>query len=176
MTSGPFHTEREALAASLYHQHARALNTEVPTASLNLTDLIAALAGVQLGDWDKRIVEWLADWEPSTVAVVSGLITRARATALPRADHATILAALDQAADYKRDRAANCADCTDQSCDTCQYRLQTAHAYDGVAARLQRAREATSAGPPTAPGGFSQSSGSDAGTATPESREPEAGR
>ena len=36
----------------------------------------------------------------------------------------TLLAALDIAADDKRDRAAACADCTTQSCPTCQSRLQ----------------------------------------------------
>ena len=38
----------------------------------------------------------------------------------------TLLAALDNAADYKRDRAETCADCADQSCTTCQWRLQAA--------------------------------------------------
>ena len=40
------------------------------------------------------------------------------------------LAALDIAADYKRDRAATCADCPDQSCPACQSRLQRRPAYD----------------------------------------------
>ena len=34
-------------------------------------------AGVQLGAYEPRILLWLADWEPSTVAVVAGLIRRA---------------------------------------------------------------------------------------------------
>jgi hypothetical protein len=38
----------------------------------------------------------------------------------------TILMALDEAADYKRDRAGCCADCADQSCGLCQHRLGTA--------------------------------------------------
>ena len=33
-----------------------------------------------------------------------------------------LLAALDDAAEYKRDRAATCADCADQPCTTCQWR------------------------------------------------------
>ena len=161
MTSGPFQNDREALVASLYHQQGRPQNTEVSTAALNLADLDGALSGVELGDWDRRIVEWLAGWEPSTVAVVCGLIRRAREAGLPRADVSTVFAALEEAADYKRDRAANCPDCADQSCGTCQYRLQTAQAYDDVAGRLQHVREATPAVPPTAPRGISAEPGTE---------------
>jgi hypothetical protein len=39
----------------------------------------------------------------------------------------TLLAALDDAAEYKRDRAETCAD---RSCTTCQWRLQAAEPYD----------------------------------------------
>ena len=53
----------------------------------------------------------------------------------------TILAALDEASDYKRDRAESCADCADRSCGTCQYRLDDARAYESLAARLMRAME-----------------------------------
>jgi ferredoxin len=63
----------------------------------------------------------------------------------------TLLAALDEAAEYKRDRAATCADCADQSCGTCQWRLQAAEAYDTLAAQLaetaQASRTATSSQP-----------------------------
>ena len=72
----------------------------------------------------------------------------ADAAAIAADDRRTILAALDEAAEYKRDRAATCADCTDQSCGTCQYRLQMASAYDHVAARLQGAKQAS---PPSEP-------------------------
>ena len=57
----------------------------------------------------------------------------------------TILAALDEASDYKRDRAESCADCADQTCGTCQYRLEAARAYEGLAARLMRAMESSAA-------------------------------
>jgi hypothetical protein len=32
---------------------------------------------VELGAYDHAIVQWLAGWEPSTVAVMAGLISRA---------------------------------------------------------------------------------------------------
>jgi hypothetical protein len=57
----------------------------------------------------------------------------------------TLLAALDDAAGYKRDRAAACADCADQSCTTCQWRLQAAGAYDQIAGQITDAAEASTA-------------------------------
>ena len=53
-----------------------------------------------------------------------------------------LLAALDDAAEYKRDRAATCADCGDQPCTTCQWRLQADDAYDHLANQLIQATEA----------------------------------
>jgi hypothetical protein len=52
-----------------------------------------------------------------------------------------LLAALDDAAEYKRDRAATCADCGEQPCTTCQWRLQTADAYDHLANEMIQATE-----------------------------------
>ncbi len=72
--SGPFETEREAAAASLWGQFPAGLNMR----ACNLADLAAELSGIELGAYDKRIIEWLAGWEPSTVAVVCGLVSRAR--------------------------------------------------------------------------------------------------
>jgi hypothetical protein len=54
----------------------------------------------------------------------------------------TLLAALDEAAEYKRDRAATCTECADQSCGTCQWRLQAARDYDQMAAQMLQAAEA----------------------------------
>jgi hypothetical protein len=61
------------------------------------------------------------------------------------AEAKTLLAALDEAAEYKRDRAETCADCAGQTCTTCQWRLQTADAYDQLAAQLLQAVEASAA-------------------------------
>lgn len=41
--------------------------------------LLQTLNGIQLGAYDLRIVDWLATWEPSTVAVICSWIHRARA-------------------------------------------------------------------------------------------------
>ncbi len=82
------------------------------------------------------------------------------AVILTGTEASTVVAALDIAADYKHDRAAACADCTDQTCPTCQSRLRDAKAYDQMAAQMLQtaavARTANSAqpepgGPPVSP-------------------------
>jgi hypothetical protein len=68
----------------------------------------------------------------------------------------TIIAALDEASLYKRDRAETCADCADQSCGTCQWRLQAAQTYDTLAAQLAQTAEATTAATASRPEPASQ--------------------
>lgn len=41
--------------------------------------LLDALRGLELGAYDHRIMEWLVEFEPSTVAVVCSWLERARA-------------------------------------------------------------------------------------------------
>ena len=82
-----------------------------------------------------------------------------RTVTLVDRDISTALAALDDAADHKRDRAETCADCPDQSCLTCQTRLEAARDYDHLAAQLLREAEARAVlrgqpepdGPPASP-------------------------
>jgi hypothetical protein len=149
--SRPFATERDARAASLWATHGREHGMSIESA--NLSDLAAELSGVQLGAYDKRIIDWLAGWEPSTVTVICGLIKRARAAGaaarhggydLASGDVAVVLDALDVAADYRRDTAEMCGDCDGQPdgglCGTCEWRLTLA---DGYAALAERIREAT---------------------------------
>lgn len=40
--------------------------------------LLEALDGVELGEHDRRIVEWLASWDTSVVGTVASLFYRAR--------------------------------------------------------------------------------------------------
>ena len=54
----------------------------------------------------------------------------------------TVLVALDIAADYQRDRAELCADCTTQSFPACESRLRDAQAYDRLSAQLSQAAQA----------------------------------
>jgi hypothetical protein len=58
------------------------------------------------------------------------------AVVLTGADISTVLAALDLAAEYKRDHAEVCADCPDESCVACQHRLRDARVYDRLADRI----------------------------------------
>jgi hypothetical protein len=67
------------------------------------------------------------------------------AVTLTGADVSTAVAALDIAADYKRDRAEVCADCADQSCPTCQSRHRDAQAYDHLAAQILQTAQARAA-------------------------------
>jgi hypothetical protein len=41
--------------------------------------LAGVLDGIELGAWDRRIVEWMAGWDASTVLTVASWIARARA-------------------------------------------------------------------------------------------------
>jgi hypothetical protein len=69
---------------------------------------------------------------PDAVLVSAGQVT-------------TLLAALDDAAEYKRNRAETCADCADQSCTSCQRHLQAAEAYDQLAGTMSHAADAPAA-------------------------------
>jgi hypothetical protein len=68
---------------------------------------------------------------------------------VPVGEVKNLLIALDIAADYNRDRAELCADCSDQSCPTCESRLREAQAYDRLSAQLtQQADTSATAGHP----------------------------
>ena len=67
----------------------------------------------------------------------------------PGSDLKVILDALDIAADCKRDRAAACAECTTQSCPTCQSRLQYARAAGRIAANFIQSAKAVAPTPAT---------------------------
>lgn len=79
---GPYDTEQQAREAPAARAWREAFDRD-PGAGKghapNFASLTAACeaAGVTLGDYDRRIVSWLAGWEPTTVAVVVGLIARA---------------------------------------------------------------------------------------------------
>ena len=77
-----------------------------------------------------------------------GRAAASHAEAIAGAGMPVILSALDEASEYKRDRAAACPDCADQSCGTCQHRLDTVRAYEGLASRLQHAIDGVTPGRP----------------------------
>jgi hypothetical protein len=80
--TGPFETERQARelpAVRAVYSAFRAdpgVGKMTPHNQRMLLDALAG-AGVYLGTYDHRIVEWLAGWEPQTVAVIAGWVQRA---------------------------------------------------------------------------------------------------
>lgn len=82
--NGPLETEREARAAA--HQVVRPEpGWSILHKSQNLFVLEQACerAGVELGVYDKRILDWLSGFEDSICAIVAGLVARAVAAARP---------------------------------------------------------------------------------------------
>jgi hypothetical protein len=103
MSTGPYETERDATLDSLWH-----LRGCGDISVANKDALAAKLVGVERGEYDRRILDWLAGWEPSTVTVICGLIARAHAAERSRVDGGiyvaphdvdTVLAALNDAAE-----------------------------------------------------------------------------
>jgi hypothetical protein len=76
--NGPYETERDARAAA----HAAVAPEEGwsilrgPQNRL-LLERACKAAGVELGAYDRRILDWLSGYEDSICAVVAGLISRA---------------------------------------------------------------------------------------------------
>jgi hypothetical protein len=84
LPDGPFATEREAHAAAL-----AAISPDSGRVILSRTqnrllfERACEAAGVELGPYDLRILDWLANYEDSTCAVIAGLVARAAAMARP---------------------------------------------------------------------------------------------
>ena len=82
--AGPYGTRAQAFAMPAVraaYDAAHAASRRGVLAERNHRMLCEALtaAGVELGDYDHRIVQWLAGWEPEVCAVIAGLIERASA-------------------------------------------------------------------------------------------------
>ncbi len=96
-------------------------------------------AGVELGAYDRRIVAWLAGWEPQTCAVVAGLITRATGTdaGLAPEQLATLGQALADAIEWRHPAEFHCADCDAATlCPDHAGDLDRADAYRALARAL----------------------------------------
>ena len=46
--------------------------------------LAGVLTGIELGAWDRRILEWMAGWDACTVLTVASWIARSRAAGAAR--------------------------------------------------------------------------------------------
>jgi hypothetical protein len=104
--------------------------------------LVGQLAFIYEGTQDVPVGAYVIEIPQATEPAPEPSPVPAEAAGLNPAQWATVLAALDEAAGHKRDLAANCADCPDQSCGNCQSRLAAALDYDTTAARLTAERDA----------------------------------
>ncbi len=79
---GPFDTEQQVRELPAVREVYAAFDADpgvgkmAPHSLRMLLDVLAE-AGVYVGRYDVRIAEWLATWEPQTVAVVAGWVQRA---------------------------------------------------------------------------------------------------
>jgi len=117
--------------------------------------LISDLAHIYEGSQDHPFGPYINEIPPRTEPALPKPANQ-DAIVLPANQVSTIVATLDEASLYKRDRVATCADCADQSCGTCQWRLQAAQTYDSLAVQLVEKAEASRAATANHPGPASQ--------------------
>jgi hypothetical protein len=106
--------------------------------------LIRDLASIYEGSQDHPFGPYIGEIPPRPEPVPPEPARRDAVT-VPAGEVKTLISALIIAADYKRDRAEMCADCADQSCPTCEWRLRDAQAYDQAHAQLLQSAEASAA-------------------------------
>lgn len=96
---GPYATERDTMASPL-GAAIRVTRPELGSyRAIQMEHLRQACAGagVELGAYDERILAWLATYEPATVQVVIGLISRAHAAGLAQSQPIALVQARDLA-------------------------------------------------------------------------------
>ena len=122
------------------HGYARGDDEHAGRAIFLIRDLAHIYEGSQDHPFGPSIDQPLTQAEPAppTPAVHN-------AVPVPIGEVKNLLIALDIAADYNRDRAELCADCADQSCPTCEWRLRDAQAYDRTHVQLLQSAEASAA-------------------------------
>jgi hypothetical protein len=103
------------------------------------TAAAAALADYRRDEASPDGVNW-AMWAGRLAAALERMLTAAQPATLTKAQLATVLDALDVAADAKRDMAANSPDCEASTAElrgTCEWRLFRAEEYDALARTLR---------------------------------------
>ena len=116
------------------HGYTRSDNAHTARAIVLISDLAHIYEGSQDHPFGPYISEIPPRTEPPAPEPASQDTVRIAAGEVK-----TVLVALDIAADYQRDRAELCADCTSQSCPACESRLRDAQAYDRLSAQLTQA-------------------------------------
>jgi hypothetical protein len=120
--TGPFETERQASrtpAVQAVYTAFREAPGQGRTDAHNARMITQAcdVAGVELGAFDRRIVAWLSGFEPTTCAVVAGLVDRAAARITPQ-QAATLGQVLADAIAWREPSGA-CADCDKHPAGLC---------------------------------------------------------
>jgi hypothetical protein len=76
--SGPYKTERDALAdCDRVFDALRGKRGTMESLNAEILARACAVAGVQLGDYDWQVLNWIASSEPQVSQVVADLIRRA---------------------------------------------------------------------------------------------------
>jgi hypothetical protein len=86
--SGPYDTERDTYPETRpLHEAARTSEDFASLTTLNRARLLATCDkhGVKLGAFDRRILAWLANYEPETCQVITDIIRRAYTAGTRRA-------------------------------------------------------------------------------------------
>ena len=122
------------------HGYARSDTEHATRAILLISDLAHIYEGSQDHPFGPDINEMPSRTEPAPSAPADP-----NAVLIPADQVKNLLVALDIAADYNRDRAELCADCADQSCPACEWRLRDAQAYGHLSAQLTQTAEASAA-------------------------------
>ena len=122
------------------HGYARSDTEHATRAILLISDLAHIYEGSQDHPFGPHFGEMPSRTEPAPPAPANP-----NAVLIPADQVKNLLVALDIAADYNRDRAELCADCADQSCPACEWRLRDAQAYDHLSAQLTQTAEASPA-------------------------------
>jgi hypothetical protein len=134
---GPFETSSQALLA--LRPDDRSFVGPEPRAEL-LRDTLSA-AGVQLGEWDRAILRWLAGLDVQTIAPVIGWVSRADRTPTS----AVIVHALADAIAHRTALTSECPDCSKAAPEGCaDHREDAARAteYERALRSLVTGREA----------------------------------
>ena len=121
------------------HGYTRSDNAHTARAIL----LISDLAHIYEGSQDHPFGPYIDEIPPARAEPAPPQPASQDVIPIPPGDVKTLLAALDIAADYQRDHAELCVDCTGQTCPTCESRLRDAQAYDHLCAQLIQAAEAS---------------------------------
>lgn len=76
-TYGPLHVEPVSVRAPFDQRHPT-IHDPAGARLDRLNALTEPLAGVELGAYDRSILDWLAGWDIPTVAAIASLLHRAR--------------------------------------------------------------------------------------------------